>query len=237
MNPGMFRLFSFRGRKSADGVCCMDAPLPEVREVEPFSFPEGCQRVRLACVGDSITEGHGADPGRSYPEQLGELLGERWVVGNFGAGGRTVMRKGDRPYWGEEVYLAALGFAPDVVIVKLGTNDAKRWNWRHRGGFCDDYRALVESFLRLESGPRVWVCRPCPVHGRGNFGISEGRVREVIGRIDRLAEEMELGVIDMHGALAGRPEVFPDRVHPNTAGAGVMARVAYRALTGSDPEV
>jgi lysophospholipase L1-like esterase len=36
----------------------------------------------------------------------------------------------------------------------------------------------------------------------------------------------------MHAALADKPELLPDRVHPNTAGAGEMAKAALTALTG-----
>jgi sialate O-acetylesterase len=43
---------------------------------------------------------------------------------------------------------------------------------------------------------------------------------------------MNLGIIDMHAALKNKPELIPDRVHPNAAGAGEMAKAAYKALTG-----
>ena len=56
--------------------------------------------------------------------------------------------------------------------------------------------------------------------------------KEWIKRIDKLAKDMDLGVIDMHKALEDKPQLLPDRVHPNTEGAGEMARAAYKALTG-----
>jgi len=36
----------------------------------------------------------------------------------------------------------------------------------------------------------------------------------------------------MHAALADKPQLLPDRVHPNTEGAGNMAKAAFKALTG-----
>jgi lysophospholipase L1-like esterase len=39
-------------------------------------------------------------------------------------------------------------------------------------------------------------------------------------------------VIDMHAALVKTPEMLPDRVHPNTAGAGEMAKAAAKAILG-----
>ena len=51
-------------------------------------------------------------------------------------------------------------------------------------------------------------------------------------KIDALAKEMKLGVIDMHAALADKPQMLPDRVHPNTEGAGEMAKAAAAVLSG-----
>jgi lysophospholipase L1-like esterase len=114
----------------------------------------------------------------------------------------------------------------------LGTNDTKPQNWRHEAEFVSDYRDLVKSFQALESKPRVFVCRPCPVPEPGNFGINEAGIKEEIKRIDALAAELNLGIIDMHAALADKPHLLPDRVHPNTEGALEMARAAFTALTG-----
>ena len=187
--------------------------------------------VKVACVGDSITQGSGTK-GNPYPKQLQELLGEKWKVGNFGKSGRTLMDKGDFPYMSEKVYQDALAMKPDVVIIMLGTNDTKKQNWQHKDTFYGDYTKLVKSFQELESKPRIYVCRPCPVIGKGGFGITEAGVQEQIPQIDKLAEEMNLGVIDMYAALEKTPELIPDRVHPNAAGAGKMAEAAYTALTG-----
>ena len=193
--------------------------------------------VKVACIGDSITEGAGAEPGRSYPAQLQEMLGDKWKVGNFGLGGRTLLKKGDHPYWIEKAYQDALKLEPDVVIIMLGTNDTKPQNWEHESEFVDDYTELVNSFQGLASEPRIYVCRPCPVPGEGNFGINEKNLQVWIKRIDELAKDMNLGVIDMYKALEGKEKLLPDRVHPNTEGAGEMAKAAFTALTGEPAPV
>lgn len=190
--------------------------------------------VRVACIGDSITQGSGAAKGQSYPAQLQKLLGASWEVGNFGVSGRTLLKKGDFPYWKEKAYQKALQFKPDVVIIMLGTNDTKPQNWKHEGEYVADYTALIESFQALESKPRIYVCRPCPVPGAGNFGINEAGVQEQIKRLDALAAKMKLGIIDMHAALADKPQLLPDHVHPNTEGAAEMAKAAFAVLTGKN---
>lgn len=189
--------------------------------------------VRVACIGDSITQGAGAGKGKSYPSQLQALLGDSWKVDNFGVSGRTLLKKGDHPYWIEKAYQEALKAEPDVVIIMLGTNDTKAQNWKFESEFVADYTELVKSFQALASHPQVYVCRPCPVPEPGNYGINETNVKEEIKRVDQLAADMKLGGIDMHAALVDRPQLLPDRVHPNAEGAGEMAKAAFKVLTGS----
>ena len=188
--------------------------------------------IKVACVGDSITQGVGADKGKSYPSQLQALLGDTHKVGNFGVSGRTLLSKGDKPYIKEKAYQDALAMEPDIVIIMLGTNDTKPQNWKFEAEFDADYRELVKSFQSLKSKPKVFVCRPVPVPGKGNYGINEENIQKEIPRVDALAKELGCGVIDMHAALEKNPEMLPDRVHPNTAGAGEMAKAAAKAIAG-----
>jgi acyl-CoA thioesterase I len=201
---------------------------------KPINSADFKEPVKVACVGDSITQGSGLpDPGKNaYPSQLQSLLGDKWKVGNFGVSGRTLLKKGDFPYWNEKAYQDALASSPDVVIIMLGTNDTKPQNWAHEAEFVADYTELVKSFQALASKPRIYVCRPCPVPEPGNYGINEKNNKEWIKRIDKLAKDMDLGVIDMHKALEDKPQLLPDHVHPNVEGAGEMAKAAFKALTG-----
>lgn len=187
-------------------------------------------KFRVVCVGDSITQGSGAARGKSYPSQLQELLGKDWYVNNCGISGRTLLKKGDHPYWKENAYKSALSVAPHVVIIMLGTNDTKPQNWKFEKEFYQDYAELVKSFQDLPCKPIVFVCRPCPVPGAGNFGINDANLQVVIQHVDQLAKEKNLPIIDMHAALKDHPEFLPDRVHPNTEGAALMAKAASEAL-------
>lgn len=188
--------------------------------------------IKVACVGDSITQGAGAKSGQSYPSQLQALLGDGYKVGNFGVSGRTLLKKGDFPYWKEKKYQDALAMEPAIVVIMLGTNDTKPQNWKFEAEFDADYRELVKSFQALKSKPKVFVCRPVPVPGQGNYGINEENIQKEIPRVDALAKELGCGVIDMYAALEKFPEMLPDRVHPNTAGAAEMAKAAAKAIKG-----
>ncbi|HUJ71201.1 MAG TPA: GDSL-type esterase/lipase family protein [Verrucomicrobiae bacterium] len=192
------------------------------------------QPVRVACVGDSITAGMGVSKGNDYPSQLGRMLGTKWVVKNFGVSGKTLLNRGDQPYQKTSAFANALAFNPDVVIIKLGTNDTKPQNWKFKNEFVADYEGLIAQFAKLPSRPRLFICYPAFVAGAGNFGINETGVVEELPMLDKIATDEKAGLIDVHGALKPHPELLPDRVHPNTAGANILARTVFKALTGKE---
>jgi len=193
--------------------------------------------IRVACVGDSITYGAGIKDRKqqSYPVQLGRMLGQKWDVRNFGVSGATLLKKGDKPYWKQKAFQQALAFRPHVVIIQLGTNDTKPQNWKHKDDFAADYKAMIERFRALATEPRVFLCRPVPAFP-GRWGIRDAVIREgVIPIVDRVARQKQVGVIDLYKALAGRNDLFPDTVHPNAEGAGLMAKEIARVLTPTSP--
>ena len=93
--------------------------------------------VKIACVGNSITYGSGIKNQfqNSYPGLLSQLLGEGYDVRNFGISARVLLNKGDHPYMNEKAYQDALAFNPNIVVIKLGTNDSKSFNWKYKADF------------------------------------------------------------------------------------------------------
>lgn len=194
--------------------------------------------IKVACIGNSITFGSGIPdrPRDSYPSQLGRMLGDRWEVRNFGVGGRTMLKKGDFPYWNEDAYKEAKAFLPDIVIIKLGTNDTKPQNWKYAGEFLANYRSMVKELKSLSSHPRIYVCKPVPAYAK-RWGINDSLlVHGVIPAIEQLAGEEQLPVIDLYKALSGYAGLFPDQIHPESEGAGIIAKVICKQLTGKEQE-
>jgi len=222
-NPTKTKLITFISL-ILSGIVAFAAPAPI--DVSHYTAP-----IRVACVGDSITAGAGAE-GKPYPKQLQALLGDKWLVNNYGVGGRTLLKKGDHPYWIEKNFTFAHDFKPDVVIIMLGTNDTKAQNWVHEDELSADYKDLIESFKNLDSKPRIFICRPCPVVGAGKYGINEANLDIEIPVIDKVAADEGVDEIDMHAALPGNTATQPDTVHPNAAGSALMAQAAANVLTG-----
>ena len=197
----------------------------------PAKKPAG-DTVRVACVGDSITYGSGlpAREHNAYPAQLQKLLGDGYEVRNFGVSGATLLKNGDKPYWKEKDFDQAKEFKPNLVIIKLGTNDSKPQNWRHKDEFLADARDLIAAFQALDSKPKVYVCRPVPAFP-GNFGIRDQVIHEeIIPLLDEAAKAKDARVIDLYKALSDQAKLFPDKVHPNVEGAKLMAETIAMTL-------
>jgi len=189
--------------------------------------------IKVACVGDSITQGAGADAGQSWPDQLGRLLGDKWVVKNFGISGTTLMNSGDSPYQKQNAFNEAKAFNPDVVVIALGTNDTKPQNWvNFKKDFEADYKNLIQQFMDLPGKRRFFICRPPYIAKDGGWAISDINSIEEIPVIDKIAKDLKIGVIDLHAALKGKDELIPDNVHPNNDGAKLVALTVFKALAG-----
>ena len=189
--------------------------------------------TRIACVGDSITYGAAIRDraNHCYPKVLGNLLGKGYTVRNYGVNGATLLKNGDRPYWKLGAFKQATDFGPNVVILKLGTNDTKPQNWGKAGKEYEaDLRAMVTHFKSMPTKPTIYLCLPAPVY-QTRWGINEKTVKEgVIPVIRKVAKDEGLTVIDLYQALSGKPALFPDKIHPNAAGAKLMARTIHTVL-------
>lgn len=192
--------------------------------------------IRVACVGNSITYGAGISnrDRDSYPSILEQMLGEEYEVRNFGHSARTLLNKGDHPYMQENTYTKALDYQPNIVILKLGTNDSKPQNWKYKSEFTRDLERMINDFRKLPSKPTIYLCYPAKVY-KVQWGINDSViVKGVIPYIDRVARKMGTKIIDLHSATDQMEENFPDKVHPNKQGAIVIAQTVYKAITGKE---
>lgn len=197
----------------------------------------GQRRVRVACVGNSVTYGVGVKDRatEAYPAQLQRMLGDGYEVGSFGHSGTTLLRHGSNPYTRTEEYRAALDFRADIVVIHLGLNDTDPRNWpQYADEFIPDYRALVADFRRANPKARVWLCLMTPIfHGHRRFDSGTRDWHALIQRrIAQVARTDSTGLIDLYTPLHCHPDLFPDALHPNAEGAAILARTVCAALTG-----
>lgn len=185
------------------------------------------QALRVACIGNSITDGMGIDMSEvyGYPAVLQRLLGKNYNVKNFGVSARTLMNKGDLPYMKEQAWADVQAFLPNIVVIKLGTNDSKDYNWIHGADYGADLQKMVDTLRALPSKPQIYVCSPIPA--ARIWGISDSViVNGEIPAIKRVVKKNKLAYIDLHTEFKPTEGLMQrDGIHPTDKGAAQLAKI------------
>ncbi len=212
--------------------------------VHPLQTPQAGQ-IRVACVGDSVTYGYGIKNRAkyNYPAALQGLLGDGYCVNNYGYSGRTACLMGDRPYRVETLCTKSRDFAPDIVVLLLGANDSKTFNWgtlvagiiAYPAQFETDLKDLITMYQTLPSHPQVYVATPLPAYADGS-----GKVRyniqpdvisgEILPIVNRVAADTGAETIDLFSVFKDRPALYSDGLHPTAEGAALLAQTVADAI-------
>jgi len=190
------------------------------------------ENTRIACVGDSITFGHGIKERKRhcYPSQLQNLLGEKYEVGNFGTNHATVFRNGGKPYWKMLSFQNAKTFRPNIVIMIFGANCSNKRNWKNQENYETDVLSLVQEFQNLSTRPQTILCLPPPAF-QNKFGVRPLVLEnEIIPKLELLMDQNNITTIDLHSPLKNDMVLFPDAVHPDRIGASKIAAIVYNHL-------
>lgn len=190
-------------------------------------------QIKVACIGNSITFGStiANRATQSYPAQLDSILGENWEVGNFGVSGATLLKKANKPYVVQPAFADAKNFNPDIVVIKLGTNDSKTANWVFKADFEADYKALIDEFKTLPKSPKIFICLPVPAT-TSRFTINDTVIStETIPLVTKIAKDNDVFLIDLNRPFQGHTEWYhADGIHPNAQGAKRIAELVSMAL-------
>lgn len=191
--------------------------------------------LRVACIGNSITDGMTIDlkGHNGYPAQLQRILGVGYHVENYGLSARTLLRKGNLPYVNEQAWKDALDFNPNIVIIKLGTNDSKAANWKHKEEFQGDLQSMIDQLKALPAHPVIYLVRPLVAVEKvvNEMSINNEVIeKEIIPIINKVAKKNKLRVLDFREELNRDDLMSPDGVHPNKKGAAVIAQRVAEAI-------
>lgn len=199
-------------------------------------------QIKVACVGDSITYGHGIKDweNNNYPVVLQGLLGDEYHVRSFGVSGRAVQDDSDQPYTALEFYDQSLEYDADIVVFMMGSNDSKPENWHGE----DAYREALCSLLDSYGDARIILCTPPACFfvddepGTTTSHDLQPAVAEEIAQIVRdVAAERGYVLVDIYELTAANQQWFEaDGVHPNNEGAAAIANEVYTAITELEAE-
>lgn len=195
-------------------------------------------QIRVACVGDSTTYGHGIHnwPKNNYPAVLQTLLGEAYHVNNYGVSSFAVQEDADRSYRTLPHYQESLAYNADYVVFMMGSNDSKPENWKGAEAFREDLLSLLDTY----SDAQILLCTlpsafflEGQTEGTTNHDIQPLVVNEIAQITRDIAAERGYPLIDIHAFTAEHPEWFAkDGVHPSNEGAAAIAQEVYAVLTG-----
>ena len=190
--------------------------------------------IKIACVGASITAGARLkNPAKeSYPAQLQTKMGDGYEVHNYGVGGCTMLRKGDKPYWKMPEYQAALAWQPDIVTIDLGGNDSKLINRVYLDEYKKDCHDMIQSFAGLSSHPRIILLQPVVSFVTDTTGIWDPViVNRIIPLLKDVAYTDNRELVNMHSLLIDKPALMPDKIHPELEGTTIVAKSLYEIIS------
>lgn len=192
-------------------------------------------KIKIACVGDSLTLGEIGGPrheGKDYPSQLQEILGENYAIENFGRNGATAFAGIPPSYNQTGQFYTSLGFRAGIYLLMLGTNDSKFW--ARMGGsvqFEHDLGSIIDSILSTQRHrpPRIILAtNPWIVNNKRKNQIL---VNDVIPAIKRVAKDRNLQVVDVYSVTVGQEESYiEDGLHLNVLGYKQLANAWKSAI-------
>lgn len=176
-------------------------------------------RPAVVCFGDSLTAGFGLDSGESYPDVLQKLLdrhGYHYRVVNLGVSGETTQD-------GLARISMVLAEKPAIVVLEFGANDGLRG--QPVANSERNLARMIEQFER--AGTRVVLAG---ITLPPNYGPAY--IQRFDAMYKDLAAKYKLRLIPfLLAGVAGHPSLMQrDGLHPNAAGAQIVAATVTQAL-------
>lgn len=218
--------------------------------------------TKVACVGNSITYGFMLNGATTYPQHLQKIMGDAYQVENFGNSGMMFHKASQESYWAQTTFTDAYNFAPDIVVIELGTNDSKyffsgtndNYNYYYYGYKQDkqgnnytresliaemtqDYETLIDTFAHQPQAPTIYATLQPYAQSIGWFITDSVIVNTINPIINDAAKKKGIKIIDLHASF-NKPEwLQTDNVHPNETGAEELAKIIADALLNKSTPV
>jgi len=234
---------------------CVHPTSPVGKTVEQNAMEIVCSQksrsassIKIGTIGDSITAGvHSSGGNHTYPGQLQILLDQadpgKYDVTNLGACGSTMLKISNSPYWKRPQYSTLTKGKWDIIIIMLGTNDAKDPgdhgpnNWLHNCGgpdattlsncsFASDFHdmiTVVKTLGTTPAGPKIFTAVPPPLMAQFSIGANQTVINSVYPKLVPLINKAgdigttSIDVFSGMGGVADWSTVFPKSCTLDTA--------------------
>ncbi len=198
---------------------------------------EGAQRLRrVAVIGDAAAVGAGPTARvDAWPEQLGRALGSGYAVRSFVRQNASVDPKSPRFVRGLPEWTWLTDFAPDAVVIALGSADAMTVGFPAASRLDAGMREIIESLQALPTKPSLFVSLP---HGcapswprAATYRANRTRVLEAWTRV---VGATGVTAIDLDPALAGHEAALKDGVAADALAGESIVRVVATAILSKE---
>lgn len=216
--------------------------------------------IRIACMGDSITEG-GTDSNwplflQEYLNFLSQTDGKTYEVKNFGKAGSAVKHVledtdgngdgvknegGEYFLYDDPRYVESLTYKADLVIVQHGANDGLGGTVGvpaaegSNAGTLEDYfiSDYTEYLIKpyVTNGAQVVISTPTYCSNGYVDSYVNGWISEAVRQ---MAKTYGLQCVDLNKVTQPRRESLPDGVHGNTSGYKLMAQTYANQIFGME---
>ncbi len=197
--------------------------------------------LRIACIGDSITEGYSSGDRQrlSYPAQLLKKLHAEdgnVILGNYGCSGTRVEDYNGQYYNDMLAYNLALESDADWFIVGLGTNDAGviQGGRGQLDRFYEEYMQLLKDFGELDTTKKVYATtatyRPSTL-GYGAISVRAYQIKavETLAKSSDKYTLIDLYALTLQDAIDGN-FLGSDNLHPHADGYAIYVDVLCNAI-------
>ena len=185
-------------------------------------------KIKVACIGNSITAG--ATPTLNYPLILSGYMGFNYKVYNVGKSS-TTLRFSPTMAWIKQPELvdSIKKIKPDMVTIKLGTNDAGA-GAGIRAEYKADYLKLIDSVVKWSApGVKIWLCFPIPIFSNTTSNSVIDTV--LIPVIKEVATLKGLKTIDLNTGFKGHSDwCIADGIHPTDVGFQKIAQFIFDSI-------
>ncbi|MDB5015081.1 MAG: hypothetical protein JWQ25_3283, partial [Daejeonella sp.] len=91
---------------------------------------------------------------------------------------------------------------------------------------------LIQSFAQLPSHPRIVLLLPVPSFLNDTTQIWDPVItKQIIPRTQQIAYNEKLEIINLYPLFINKPELIPDKIHPNAEGATIIAKRLYELIS------
>lgn len=167
----------------------------------------GNSNVTIVAFGDSLTEGYGVSPEKSYPAVLAGKLGKGVV--NLGKSGETAVEGALR-------VPQVLTYSPYMVLIEFGANDFMR-----AMSTQDAIKAVGEIVDSVQRAGAIAVIVDTGAPGMGAYSKAYKKMAR---------QKKAVFVPGIMTDIFNKKELKSDSVHPNAKGYEMVAEKIYKEI-------